>query len=68
MVSRSNEVATFLPYPIAKSFNLKNIIARKIEQPAPWIATLCRIQKNEYTPLENKVFLSLLEAFKKQKN
>ncbi|WP_301099422.1 LysR family transcriptional regulator [Otariodibacter sp.] len=62
-VKINKELLTILPLPIAEQFNSPNFICRRIEEPIPWIVTLCRLKKNNYTNTENYIFDSLLKSF-----
>ncbi|MDG6895834.1 LysR family transcriptional regulator [Volucribacter amazonae] len=59
----NKDLLTILPYPIAKQYASPDFVCRKIKNPIPWIVTLCRLKKNNYSSVENYIFDSLLKAF-----
>lgn len=60
-VKINKELLTILPFPISDQYQSTDFICRKIEEPIPWIVTVCRLKKSNYSNIENYIFDSLVE-------
>lgn len=63
-VKINENLLTILPLPISEQYKSTDFVCKRMEEPIPWVVTLCRLKKNNYTSIEDYIFDSLLRAFK----
>ncbi len=64
LVNRDHDLMTFMQLPAQILVRHPKVIAKRIANPIPWVATLCRLKKPAYTSVEDFVFTELLAQFK----
>lgn len=63
LVNRDHELMTFMQLPAKILVRHPQVIAKRISNPIPWKATLCRLKKPAYSKLEDFIFTELLTQF-----
>lgn len=63
-VAANDDLFTLLPYPLLQLLEGKDIKVLKIKNPMPWVVTLCRLRKNNYTKLENYILEYFVQYFR----
>lgn len=64
LVIKNPELITIAAYPTIEVYPLEGVIAKRINNPIPWVVKLTRLKKHNYTKIENTIFNSLIEKLK----